>query len=898
MIDDELPDNAEEFAPVQGPRRSTFTPPPARVNDEPARVTNAGATDDDALAAALAQQFARPEPASSIPPPPQRQSLSDDELLAAADLDAPDHDTSSLLDLVERELQLRQQEAAQLAEWEERVRQTAGPDAEQLVTEVRSQFTGVIPIIPPPAPEPPLGVLPSVPPVESVPLVESEPEPPRDVPPPVEPSPVADAAPAAIVAPTGPELDLALADAPPPLGAAVTAVPPPPGSVPAPPELVEPSPLPVAERVVSAPTAFEAMLAAADAATGETTAAHAAVDSETDVPWRMEEQPELGHAEPETPPSDDESPDASVSATSVVAGSVLAAPALADPALAEPVLAAQARPPRVERIGLEPTPAEYRTGRSIRLFWLWFAVNSSVVSVALGAVLLGLGMSLRQSILAALIGVAVSFLPLGLGTLASKWSGQPTMVVSRATFGTAGNVIPALLAVVTRVVWAAALLWMLGTGVAEVLVGGAVVEGVSRLDLSLAVTAAALVIAAVIAGLGYRAIAVLGAVVTVLGLILVAGLIALTVPYVDLNAALSVPDGPWLLMATGAVLVFSVVGLAWANSSGDLARYQAKGTAGSAAVLFTAFGATIPAFALISWGALLAASNPFIAEGLVDNPVDIVSRMLPLWYPVPLVLAVALGLLAAATLALYSGGFALLAVGIRTSRTVAVVIAVVIAAGAAAALALVVPDVTALFRDVVTTLAVPVAAWAGIFGAETMIRTRRVHSPSLLAGGGVYPRVRWVNTVMLLVVTGIGWGLTTATLTGLQWQGYLWTLLGVPLDDALAAADLGVAIALMLGLLTPIIAGIPALRALQSAERQAALSEGSETATSSIAVDATRSEPMPPSPISAAGATPPDVPLPAMAATASPTAWSPPHTLSPTDAVSPPDEPTAPPAQQ
>ena len=410
------------------------------------------------------------------------------------------------------------------------------------------------------------------------------------------------------------------------------------------------------------------------------------------------------------------------------------------------------------------------------------------------------------------------------------------MVVSRATFGTAGNVIPAVFAVVTRLVWAAALLWMLGTGVAEVLVGGALVEGIATLDLALVIAGAALVIAAVIAGLGFRAIAVLGTVVTVLGVVLVGGLIALTLPYVDLNAALSVPDGPWMLMASGAVLVFSVVGLAWANSSGDLARYQAKGTAGSAAVLFTAFGATIPAFALISWGALLAASNPFVAEGLVDNPVDIIARMLPLWYPVPLVLAVALGLLAAAVLALYSGGFALLAVGIRTPRTVAVVIAVVIAAGATVALALAVPDVTSLFRDVVTTLAVPVAAWAGIFGAETMIRTRRVHSPSLLANGGVYPRVRWVNTVMLLVVTGVGWGLTTATVTGLQWQGYLWTLLGVPLDDPLAAADLGVAIALLLGLLSPIVAGIPALRALQTAERQAALAEGSETATSSIAV--------------------------------------------------------------
>ena len=854
MVDDELNDDGAESTPLDGPRRSTFTPPPSGMTYDPAE------TDDDALASALAQQLPRstpvrspepdrapgetldfertvrpeptvesnavfdpqPAPPGSIPPPPQRQSLSDAELMAAADLDAPDHDTSSLLDLFERELQLRQEEAARLAAWEQQVRQSAGPEAEQIVTEVRSQFTGVIPVVaastappsspavvdaPPPPPPPPVGIVP--------PTLQAEPAP---------TPPVAES-----VAPTtGPELDLALADAPPPLGAAVTAVPPPPGSVPAPPDLVEPTMPDGTAMVVSAPTAFEALLAAADAATGETPTALTTDEPPTDPPWRMEAPRDesmssstaLHDAERDSAASDDSGHDSETDDGDAVAP--VAAP----------------RPPRIEASALEPTPAEHRTGRSVRLFWLWFAVNSSVVSVALGAVLLGLGMSLRQSVLAALIGVAISFLPLGLGTLASKWSGQQTMVVSRATFGTSGNVLPALLAVITRQVWAATLLWLLGIGVAEVLVGSSLLGDTPAFGLALVVSTVGLVVCAVFAGLGFRAISVLSAVVTALGVVFVGGLIALTLPYVDLSAALSVPDGPWILLASGAVLVFSVVGLAWANSSGDVARYQAKATHGSAAVLWTAFGATIPSFALISWGALLAASNPFVAEGLTTNPVDIISRMLPLWYPVPLVLAVGLGLIAAATLALYSGGFALLAVGIRSSRAVSVLIVVIVVGAVTAGLALLVVDITTIFRDVVTTLAVPVAAWAGIFGAETMIRTRRVHSSSLLRRGGVYPRVRWVNTVMLLLITAVGWGLTTATLAGFQWQGYLWPLIGVPLDDRLAAADLGVAVALVLGLLTPIVAGIPALRKLQSAEREASVLDGSETATTSTPVQA------------------------------------------------------------
>lgn len=886
MVDDELPpnDNAEPVIPP-GPRRSTYTPPPSSATYDPT------ATDDDALAGALSQEFQRwvpptgsitvveakpapvaepvaappapsvsvpapapmpvsapaplpmsvPAPMASpvpmtspiplasptepvrsaypapareptpiateptppampfpgeVPPPPQRISLTDTELIAVADLDSPEHDTAALLDLVERELELRQVEARRLEEWEQQVRATATPDADELVSRVRQQFTGVIPIIPPsPSPSP-------------------------SSPPPVPPLPP----PAPLAAPVGPSLDLALADAPPPYGIVPSAVAPPPSATAPPFSPVEPTDEPgaswsldaVAPEVVPL---VEPPLPGPTVAPGPATPVEGAAllfDALLREPDRVPDSAEPG----EPASTDDALPAAALAATAATMPSPHAVSS-AVPAGNELVVTAP-RAGRVEVSALEPTPAAQRAGRSIRLFWLWFAVNASAVSLALGGVIVGVGVSLRQAILAAFVGVAMSFLPLGLGTLAGKWSGQPTMVVSRATFGTAGNLIPALLALVTRLAWSASLLWMLGTGVAEVLVGSGLVEGLGRLELTIAAAAIGLVIAAVVAGFGFGMIAIVSAIVSAISAVLVVGLIVLTLPWVDLAVALSLPDGDWMLLVSGAVLVFSVVGLAWANSSGDLARYQAKGTYGSSAVLWASFGATIPAFLLIGWGAILAASNPIIGEGLQSNPIDLVSRLLPLWYPVPLIAAVVLGLLSAAALALYSGGFALLAIGVRAPRAAAVTVIVVLTGVILALLIVVVPDVASLFRDVVTTLAVPVAAWAGIFGAETMIRTRRVHSPSLLRSGGVYPAVRWVNLVMLLVITAVGWGLSTAAVMGLQWQGYLFTLLGIDTAGALAASDPGVLVALLLGLLTPLVAGIPALRRLQAAERSAA----------------------------------------------------------------------------
>jgi hypothetical protein len=93
-----------------------------------------------------------------------------------------------------------------------------------------------------------------------------------------------------------------------------------------------------------------------------------------------------------------------------------------------------------------------------------------------------------------------------------------------------------------------------------------------------------------------------------------------------------------------------------------------------------------------------------------------------------------------------------------------------------------------------------------------IIRRRRFDAASLLARGGIYPDVNWVNLVALVVASAVGFGLTTATVTWLGWQGYLFSLAGITLSSDLAATDLGVLAALVIGLLVPIVAGIGVVR--------------------------------------------------------------------------------------
>lgn len=465
-----------------------------------------------------------------------------------------------------------------------------------------------------------------------------------------------------------------------------------------------------------------------------------------------------------------------------------------------------------ENSGSEPTPPPHRTGRSVRLFWLWFATNSSVVSLIFGALLLSLGMSLRQAIVATLAGVALSFLPLGIGTLASKWNGQPTLVLSRASFGLAGNILPSLLALATRLLWGAVLLWLLASITAAILFDADPTRPLSELQLTIVVAGASFLIALIVAFFGYALLARVQLVLSVLSGALILLLIVISWPLVDLQAALTVADGPWTLVLTGTILVFSFVGLTWASGSGDLARYQRPSSSGAAAMLVAPFGTALPSFLLIAYGALLAASDRRLAFTFVADPVDALTSIVPPWFTVPLIGAVGIGLLSGVILSIYSGGFAVQAVVSRLRRDVAVLIAGIVLGTLAITMTLLSVDLTQMFRDLATTVAVPTAAWVGIFVAEVMIRNRRFDARSLLQRGGVYSAVRWVNLSMLIVASAVGYGLTTATVGWLSWQGYLLGFVGIPAGSELARADIGVIVALLLALLTPIIAGIPAIR--------------------------------------------------------------------------------------
>lgn len=810
-------------------RRSTFEPP----TGVPAPKQDALGVDDDALAAALAEELGRvtrtgaipvppptepgldtaperpanvefvgsatPEPpvwsldevpaadsaAPAAPPaatpftPPVRQSLPDDALAQWIG----DGATLESIELLEREMSLRKQDAASFVEWEQSMLALGTPEALGAVDHARTGFadvlqtsTGTIPTVTPHAPT-------------SEPTSSSEPE----------PEPLRAETDQAGALNAEQLADLALAPAP--QSAPFADIPPPPGEPEAAewsaehpevaagiPELIEPHDVGAVSTPLLDGEKFESFLAAAAGGEEEQQTDAAEPDHAEAFPLAVYDPNE--HV-PET--IDMESP----------------------------------RAFRVELAGLEPSPIEQRIGRSARLFWMWFAANSSVVSVGLGAVIFSLGVSLRQAVIATVVGVSISSLPLGIGALAGKRSGQPTMVVSRATFGLLGNILPALLSLLTRIFWGAALLWLLVLGVAAVN-DSTQALALDSATLGYASLGVAFLLIAVIAYLGYGLIARVQATLTIVSSVLVVAFIMLSWPAVNLRAAMRVGDGDWMLVATGAVLVFSVLGLVWAMSSADVARYQNPHSSSAGSMLWSWAGAAIPAFVLIAYGSLLAASDPELLGGLLDEPIETLTLLAPAAVVYGMLAALGVGLLSGTIMTIYSGGFALQALGLRAPRsavaTVVAVLTVVAAAGILAAVA----DFNELVRDLATTIAVPVAAWVGVFSAELMMRSRRYHAVSLLKRGGVYADFRWVNLVTLVVATAVGYAFTNAAVSWLTWQGYGWSLIGIEPDTVLAATDLGVIGALVLALLVTVVAGKPGINRQERAEAVQPVTESRE----------------------------------------------------------------------
>ena len=119
---------------------------------------------------------------------------------------------------------------------------------------------------------------------------------------------------------------------------------------------------------------------------------------------------------------------------------------------------------------LAPTPPEKRTWNLWHIASLWVGMSVCIPSYMLAAGMIQAGLSWRQALLAVFLGNAIVWLPLVINAHAGTRYGIPFPVYSRASFGTRGAHLPAVLRAIVACGWFGIQTWVGGMAI-HVLLG-------------------------------------------------------------------------------------------------------------------------------------------------------------------------------------------------------------------------------------------------------------------------------------------------------------------------------------------------------------------------------------------------------------------------------------------
>ena len=436
-----------------------------------------------------------------------------------------------------------------------------------------------------------------------------------------------------------------------------------------------------------------------------------------------------------------------------------------------------------------------RQGKASSLFWPWCGANVSLLALSYGSFFLGFGISFWQATAAAILGTVLSFLLVGVSSLAGKKSNAPTMVLSRATFGVKGSMIPGFLSYLVFVGWEIVLISL------ATLATGTVFMRLGNLDHNTAmvigfVIAVGLTVSAGV--LGFAVIMRIQRVLTIVTIAMTGVYISLTIGEVDWAAISGLPSGSAQGFIGAMIFGATGIGLGWVNAAADYSRYLPRSTSSTSVIGWTVFGASIVPITLVIYGAALSASNKDLSEAIAGDPIGALTTILPSWYLIIFALVAILGLVGGAILNLYSSGLTLISIGLPVKRHVAASIDAVLMLMGAIYFVWIADDFFFPFQGFLITLGVPIATWSAIFVTDVLMR-KSYHETDLYKTNGRYGSWNVGSISVMVIGTFVGWGFVTNSFASwLSWQGYFLSLIGGK-EGAWAYANLGVFFALVIG---------------------------------------------------------------------------------------------------
>jgi len=317
----------------------------------------------------------------------------------------------------------------------------------------------------------------------------------------------------------------------------------------------------------------------------------------------------------------------------------------------------------VEPFGIDQIPREERHGRIRQIFTLWFASNLNIVTWFTGFLGVELGLSIGYAILAITIGNLLGGICLALASMVGPALGRPLVPSSEHAFGFQGMRGISCLNLLNNIGWLAVNL------VLSVLAFQEIIPTLGY-HFALIILAAVTLLIAVY---GYNFIHVFSHWMT-----MIMGVFFVAMTYISIHsltgimhtANVAAGGFSWGIFILAAVISFSYQ-ISYCPIGSDYSRYLPENTSKFKVWLATYLGVIFVTIWLESLGALSA---------LISVTADPMSTFATLmgFFTVPAMIIVILSLMPINIMAVYSGGLALLAIGLPMKRWASAIITAVL----------------------------------------------------------------------------------------------------------------------------------------------------------------------------------------------------------------------------
>lgn len=413
----------------------------------------------------------------------------------------------------------------------------------------------------------------------------------------------------------------------------------------------------------------------------------------------------------------------------------------------------------VEQV-LQPVPERARTTSVWGQFWIWAGANIAPINWVLGALGIGLGLGLLDTVIVITVGNLVGMSVFGLFVLMGQRTGVTAMVLSRAAFGRRGAYVPATIQAVLAMGWCAVNTWIV-LDLVMALLGklGAVDPAQPNTGWKILAAGVIMAVQVVISWLGYRAIAAFErwtVPVTVLVLIVMS---AVAWGRLDIDWSYAGPPGhvltgpaKWAAMTTVMTVIGIGWGITWFTYAADYSRFVSRRVPPYKLYLGSALGQFLPVVWLGVLGASLATYS-----GQVDPGKLVVDSFGALALPV--LFLVIHGPMATNVLNVYTFSVATQALDLKIKRRQLSVVVGVVAMACVVGFVLR-QDLASTLDTFLASVVAWIATWGGIMLVHYYRIARRQIDANLLfdpVGTRRLPDVNWAAILAFVVGIAATW---------------------------------------------------------------------------------------------------------------------------------------------